>query len=84
MYHPLEDGAEFLEVTNTGVRNLSIGGVRFTDGIDFTFPPGTTLAPGEHAVIAASEADFVAAYPGVAPMGEYSGALSNAGETLTI
>ena len=84
MYHPPEGGAEFLELTNHGDRVLTLGGVHFSDGIEFSFPVGFTLAPGELAVVTSSFADMAATYPGLKVAGEYRGRLENAGETLTL
>jgi hypothetical protein len=84
MYHPAAGGAEFVELANSGQRAVTLGGVRFSDGIDYTFPAGFTLAPGERALVTSSIHDMAAAYPGVEVAGEYGGRLDNAGETLTL
>ena len=44
MFHPLEGGVEFIEIHNVGATTLTLTGVRFTKGIDFDFPDGTTIA----------------------------------------
>ena len=47
-YNPAgEDDAEFIELMNTSGVTIDLSGVRFTTGLDFTFPAGTTLAAGE-------------------------------------
>lgn len=57
MYHPLsETDEEFIELLNTSETvTLDLGGVTFTNGIDFTFSPGVMLAPGERLVVWESE-----------------------------
>jgi len=78
------DRYEFIELKNTGASPLNLSGVTFTDGIKYTFPDGTHLAPGEFAVIASESTDFTNRYPGVDVVGEYFGNLSNGGEKLEI
>ena len=57
MYHPLsETDEEFIELLNISDSvTLDLGGVRFTNGIDYLFPSGTTLAPGERVVVTQSQ-----------------------------
>jgi len=84
MYHPGEGGAEFIELSYSGNRNIHIGGVSFTDGIDFDFAPGTIISPGQVLVLARSAVAFNAAYPDVALAGTYDGRLDNAGERVVL
>ena len=47
LYHPAEDpNAEFVELTNVGAETINLNLVRFTRGIDYTFPAGSLLGPG--------------------------------------
>ena len=97
-YHPADPGAEetaagftnpedfeFLEIRNTGPSPIDIGGARFEDGISFVVPTGTTLAAGETAVAVSHTPAFKARY-GTTPriLGEYTGRLSNDGETVRL
>jgi hypothetical protein len=90
MYHPPGVGAtnsdefEFIELKNAGTHTLNLSGLRFTDGITFTFTNGTTLAPGEFFVLVRNVPAFAPKYPGVAVRGIYTGKLDNGGETLTL
>ncbi len=93
-YNPLPNGAvlgedlEFVELKNTGATELDLGGLTFTSGIVFTFPPGTKLLPGAFFVLSrdatAGQTNFHARYPGVTVGGVYTGKLDNAGETITL
>ncbi|MCB1098365.1 MAG: lamin tail domain-containing protein [Verrucomicrobiae bacterium] len=75
---------EFIELQNLGESALSLEGVRFTNGIDFTFGP-EALAPGEFIVVVQNEAAFAARYGvGIRVAGAFSGRLNNSGETLEI
>ncbi|MDB6152862.1 MAG: hypothetical protein JWL90_1315 [Chthoniobacteraceae bacterium] len=78
------DDGEFIEMKNTGVIPLPLGGATFTAGIEFTFPANTVLAPGTFFVIARNAAVFATQHPGVAPNGIFAGKLSDDGETLTL
>jgi hypothetical protein len=53
MYHPDEGaGEEFIEIMNISKSiTLNLGGISFTDGINYTIPAGTLLAPGNRMVI---------------------------------
>ena len=89
-YHPLPNGAidgdeyEFVEFKNIGGTTIDLGGLNFTNGITYTFPLGSTLAPGSFWVIAPNAAAFAARYPGRTLNGIYTGRLSNSGERLTL
>lgn len=86
MYHPPGgDAYEFLELQNTGLVPLDLTGFSF-EGIQFVFPPGTIVQPGQIIVLQsnADPAAFAARYPGIPAFGAYGGALSNGGETLTL
>lgn len=95
MYHPppapaaegtMVDGDEFefIELKNVGPTELDLSGVRFTSGIDFTFPLGTTLGAGQFLVLASNPEAFAAKYPNVPVFGQYQGRLANGGETITL
>jgi hypothetical protein len=85
MYHPKTADTEFIELQNIGVDAIELTKVRFTDGVDFSFP-SVTLAPGEVLVVVENEAAFAAKYPGFSGIiaGQYSGRLSNGGETIEL
>jgi hypothetical protein len=84
------DDFEFIEVVNTSASvAVNLNGVRFADGIEFTFGD-VELAPGGRAVVAQNLAAFAVRYgDGIVPVGEYGGTidnfrLSNAGEQITL
>jgi len=88
-YHPADqngvDGKEleFIEFKNTGSKTLDLSGLALTDGIQFTFPAGTTLAPGAFVVLASNAAEFTKIY-GFQPQFVYTGSLSNGGEKVVL
>ncbi|MDG2123788.1 MAG: lamin tail domain-containing protein, partial [Verrucomicrobiales bacterium] len=70
---------EFVELTNISATDtVDLTGAAFTGGITYTFPAGTTLAPGARLVLARDPST----YPD--SLGPYTGALDNTGETLTL
>lgn len=76
---------EFIELTNTGAAALDLSGIVFFDGIDFTFPPGSTLAPGAEVVIVKNIAAFESRYgTALNVAGAYIGNLDNNGEQLAL
>jgi hypothetical protein len=78
---------EYIELQNIGNVTLDLGGVRFTNGISHTFPPGTTLAPGALLVVANDRSSFLSRYPGSTGFmaaGGFNGAFDNTGETIAL
>jgi hypothetical protein len=90
MYHPPSttnldgDEFEFVELKNVASTNLELSGVRFTNGILFTFPIGTFVAPGQFVVLVSNPAAFTNKYPGARVDGVYTNRLSNGGETVAL
>ncbi len=90
MYHPQETGepsdanAEYIELTNVGDQAIRLDLVRFCDGVDFAFGD-VELSPGGCVLVVEEVAAFEARYGSGLPVaGEYSGALSNAGERIEL
>lgn len=96
MYHPAAlagnplpaDEFEFVELRNLSTTiPLDLRGVRFTNGIVFSFTGSqiTTLAPGARVLIAKNAAALTARYGAGLPLaGEYLGSLDNNGEQLRL
>lgn len=91
MYQPTATSSagnyEFIEVQNVGTAALDISGVRFTNGIDYTFPSGTVLAANAYLVVCKNRTAFLSRYPsaaGVLAPDAFAGALDNSGETLAL
>ena len=75
---------EFIELKNTGAMPLNLSGARFTEGVEFGFPDGTILGPGQFFVLTPHRSNFRDRYPAVPVNGFYMGALNNGGERLTL
>ena len=84
-YHPPEDrGGEFIELYNHGTEALDLSGFRFTQGVDFTFTAGTTIAPGGYLVVAQEPAVIRERYDLRRVLGPWEGNLANRGERVRL
>jgi hypothetical protein len=85
MYHAPEGSEyDYIELKNISNVVLDLNGVRFTEGIDFTFP-AVTLDPGEYVVVICNLTAFESEYgTGINIAGQYTGNLSNAGEDIVL
>ena len=97
MYHPADltpaeaalgftnDNAfEFVELKNTGPNPISMAGLRFSEGITFTFT-NRLLPAGGILLLVRDAAGFETRYgPGLPVWGVFDGNLDNSGETLRI
>ena len=75
---------EFIELRNTGSTVLDLSGLRFTDGITFTFP-ASSLNPGEEVLVVGDLAAFESRYGRALNVaGVFGGNLNNQGETIIL
>lgn len=90
---PAGSDYEFVELHNASdSQTLDLGGVAFTQGINYTLPAGTTLPPLGYLLVVQADpsgnfAGFRAHYglgTDVPIVGPYSGSLNNAGEQITL
>lgn len=82
-YHPEDagdvdgDDLEFIAITNQDTQPADLTGIYFLNlGVNYVFPAGATLAPGE-IIYLASNSDAFTTYYGFQPFGEFSRNLSN-------
>ena len=79
-----DPNTEFIELKNIGTQSINLNFVRFTNGIEFTFPD-VDLAPGEYILIVEDIDAFTNKYgPSLNIAGEYFGSLNNAGERIEL
>jgi hypothetical protein len=88
-YHPAGDreSEEFVELLNRGPETVDLGGWQLRRGIQFVFPQGTLLAPGQAIAVAADAALLRLRNPGVPAdriLGNFTGNLSDGGEELEL
>ncbi|MEN6577163.1 MAG: lamin tail domain-containing protein, partial [Phycisphaerales bacterium] len=90
MYHPVEDPTtgdetlEFIEIYNNRAVSEDLSGWAFTNGIEYTFDPNTTLGPKAYMVIARDPNAVFAAYSLAGVLGPYTGKLNNDGERIDL
>ncbi len=99
MYHPTpataaetaqgwtDDDFEYVEIRNVSAQPVDVTDVRFTKGIDFDFPAGTTIAAGSSVLVVRNAAAFAARYgPGKPVVGTWvtGDFLSNGGEQVKL
>jgi hypothetical protein len=84
MYHSADPNTEFIELTNIGTEAINLNLVKFTNGVDFTFP-SVDLTPGGYVLVVEDIAAFEARYgPGLPIAGMYTGNFNNAGERVEL
>ncbi len=89
LYNPVSGDSddEFVELYNRGSQAVDLSGWKMTDGISYTFPVGTVIAPDGYIVLARNRSHIFQNYPALNPavvVGDYSGELSNRGERLAL
>ena len=78
---------EFIELQNTSNQTLSLEGVSFSDGVNFTFTGSslTSLVPGGCALVVSNQTAFESRYgTGLPIAGEYEGGLDKKGEKIAL
>ena len=86
-YNPENDVAdlEYVELLNRTSEAVDLSGWHFSEGIAFTFPDGTLLQPDAFLVVSRDVDSLQVAYGDQFPaIGNYSGSLDNAGESLVL
>ncbi len=75
---------EFVEVYNDGSEPFDLSGYRLSRGVSFEFAPGTFLGAQSYIVVA-SNVSTLKTYYGISnAVGNFSGVLDNAGETVEL
>lgn len=85
LYEPPVPGAEFVELYNrSATTTFNLSGWRL-NGLDFVFPDGTLIEPGDYLVVVKDRTAFATAYGyAVRVAGEFSGHLDRGGETISL
>ena len=89
MFHPPsgDDDDEWVELHNRGTLAVALGGWALSDGVDFVFPEGTTIAAGGYLVVARNREWVLANHPALDPalvLGNFGGSLSDRGERVAL
>ncbi|MCP4256538.1 MAG: hypothetical protein GY774_03315 [Planctomycetes bacterium] len=84
MYNPFIPDTEYVELKNIGAETINLNLVKFTNGIDLTFP-NIELTPNEYIVVVQDYQAFETRYgQRINIAGQYSGSLNNAGERIKL
>ncbi len=80
---------EYIELMNIGPKQVDLMGLRFTDGLTWTFDATATvprlLLPGQRVLVVGNTAAFVHRHGAGRPVaGQFSGQIDNGGELLTL
>lgn len=78
-----QERVEFVELYWPGETPLALGGWSLSGGVNFTFPPGSTLPARGYLVVAQDPASFSAKFGGSA-LGPWTGRLAGDGERLNL
>ena len=81
-YHPLAGDSEWIELHSLSGVDIDLSGWRLADAVDYTFAEGTKIPGHGFLIIAATPA--APSLAGLNALGPWTGALNNAGETLTL
>lgn len=89
MYHPISDrdDEQYVELYNRSAVPADLSGWRFTSGIDFRFPAGTSIPSGGYLVIAQDAEHLRTIYPNLTTancLGNFDGTLKRSGERLAL
>ena len=82
----MADPEEWIELHHTGTKARNLAGWKLEGAVDFTFPAGTSLAPGGFLVVARDAAALQTKWPEAAAsiIGNFSGSLGNSGGHLCL
>lgn len=92
MYHPSvlvgntngPEEFEYIELKNMGTNAINLAGIRFNEGIQFSFTSGS-IGPGQTTLLVKNAAAFTARYgSGPNVSGQYTGSLDNGGERMRL
>jgi hypothetical protein len=78
---------QYVELYNRSTNTVDVGQWRFIDGIDFTFPAHTLMAPGAYLAVARNAGRLLTNYPSLGSsnlIGNFQGRLAANGEHLAL
>jgi len=76
-------GGEYVEIYNTGNNTILLDNFKFTDGVNYDFPKGTSISANDYLVLAKDSVLFVQKY-GFSPFADYGKSLSDSGENIVL
>jgi len=81
-----ESDEEWIELFNRGSTTIDLSGWELDDAVEYDFPEGTTLAPGEYLVVARDAVALREKYPAISGriVGNFSGTLANTDDRIAL
>ncbi|MEM7235737.1 MAG: lamin tail domain-containing protein, partial [Planctomycetota bacterium] len=84
-YHPLDEGLEFVEIHLREPPRVDLSGWTLSGEVDFKFPAGSVLMPGEYIVVAKDPNRLIAASDSLEKCyGPFKGKLDNGGGRVVL
>ncbi len=75
---------EWIELYNRGTSTVDLSGWELRDAVRYTFPSGTSLAPGGYLVVSNDATTLSQKYPNITIVGDFSGALGNVDDNIVL
>lgn len=79
-----ESAEEWIEFYNRGNTPVDLSGWSIRDAVDFDFPAGTQILPGQYLVVAKDAMTLSLKYPNIPIVGDYAGVLSNENDRILL
>ncbi len=79
-----KDALEWIELYHRGGSPVDLSGWRVEGGVDFVFPSGTVMAPGDYLVLTDDAATFSQQVPGIDVLGGLERRLSNQSDLIRL
>ena len=79
-----ERAEEWIELYNRSNTTIDLTNWKLGGGINFSFPPATSIASGDYLVIAKDAPALLIKHPSIPIIGDYSGQLGNGGDLILL
>ncbi|HMJ88490.1 MAG TPA: lamin tail domain-containing protein, partial [Candidatus Acidoferrum sp.] len=84
MFHPAVPDGEYVEIYNRATNTtFDLSGWQ-VNGLDYTFPPGSSIGPRSYLVLARNRIVYTATYGAGVPFDEFNGDFQHNGETISL
>lgn len=81
----IESNEEWIELYNRSEQTVDLSGWQLTDGVQFEFPSGTSIAPNGYLVVTNNAANLQQIYPELTTIvGEFEGRLNNQSDHILL
>jgi hypothetical protein len=80
----VESPEEWIEFYIRGTAVVDLSGWSLSEAVDYVFPPGTSLGPGEYLVVASNAAQLQSQHPNITVLGNFARNLSNSGDHIVL